>query len=193
MNFLKLSKMKFIKIKPEKLRTAFYHILSTCVLLFACLTLIILQTIFAYCVPKTSELAWPSVLIPFGYIPAALLVLTAISTLIAGLSDSEMWSTMSVVSCVFPLIMTTAVACTTLQQYADRSLYKSSMLIMGIVNIIIAILCLTHSILLCIDIRDYFPKQRQSVEKPEENEVNNKPKLNVNDALNTEMANHQGD
>ncbi|VDQ14593.1 unnamed protein product [Trichobilharzia regenti] len=183
--------MKFIKIKPEKLRTAFYHILSTCVLLFACLTLIILQTIFAYCVPKSSDIAWPSVLIPFGYIPAALLVLTAASTLFAGLTDSEICSTMSVVSCVFPLIMTTAVACTTLQQYVDRSLYKTSMLIMGIVNIIIAVLCLTHSILLCIDIRDCLPKI--NVEKPEENEVNNKTKLNVNDALHTEITTHEGD
>ncbi|CAH8459989.1 unnamed protein product [Heterobilharzia americana] len=125
-------------------------------------------------------MAWPSVLIPFGYIPAGLLILTAASTLIAGLSDSDIWDTVSVVSCIFPLIMTVAIACTTIQQYVDKSIPKTSMLVMGIINVIIAFLCLIHSILLCIDLRFCFMKETLD---PLPEIQPNIPKLTLNDAL----------
>ncbi|VDP48760.1 unnamed protein product [Schistosoma curassoni] len=145
--------MELTRKKYEVISAAMYHIVAFCVLICASLILIIIQTLFSYCVSAESDLAWPSVLIPFAYIAAFLLILTAGATLTAGLADSDEWDTASVVSCIFPLIVTTAIACTTIQQYVDGSLPKSSMLIMGIINSIIAFLCFIHGILLCADFR----------------------------------------
>ncbi|CAH8473474.1 unnamed protein product [Schistosoma mattheei] len=109
--------MELTRKKYEVISAAMYHIVAFCVLICASLILIIIQTVFSYCVSAESDLAWPSVLIPFAYIAAFLLILTAGATLTAGLADSDEWDTASVVSCIFPLIVTTAIACTTIQQF----------------------------------------------------------------------------
>uniref|UniRef100_A0A3Q0KJ81 Transmembrane protein n=1 Tax=Schistosoma mansoni TaxID=6183 RepID=A0A3Q0KJ81_SCHMA len=145
--------MELCQKRYEVISAAMYHIVAFCVLMCASLILIIIQTVFSYCVSAESDLSWPSVLIPFAYIAAFLLILTAGATLTAGLANSDEWDTASVVSCIFPLIVTTAIACTTIQQYVDGSLPKSSMLIMGIINSMIALLCFIHGILLCADFR----------------------------------------
>ncbi|TNN20473.1 hypothetical protein EWB00_003911 [Schistosoma japonicum] len=143
--------MEITRSKYEVINAALYHVVSFCVLISASFLLILFQTIFSYFVASESDLAWPSVLIPFGYIAAFLVVLTAGATLTAGLVNSDVWDTAAIVSCIFPLIVTIASACTTIQQYVDGSLHKLSMLIMGIVNTVIAFLCLIHSILLCAE------------------------------------------
>ncbi|KAH9596269.1 hypothetical protein MS3_00002000 [Schistosoma haematobium] len=132
------------------IKMALYHILSSCLIIFTSLTLIILQTVFSYYIPVGSDMAWPSVLIPFGYIPASLLFLTAGATLATGLTNSELWQATSVVCCILPLITTIAIACTTLQQYMDTFPKNSSILIMGVISCLTSLLCFIHAILICV-------------------------------------------
>ncbi|CAH8482072.1 unnamed protein product [Schistosoma haematobium] len=105
-----------------------------------------MKTIFSI----RSDMAWPSVLIPFGYIPASLLFLTAGATLATGLTNSELWQATSVVCCILPLITTIAIACTTLQQYMDTFPKNSSILIMGVISCLTSLLCFIHAILICV-------------------------------------------
>ncbi|CAH8443624.1 unnamed protein product [Schistosoma bovis] len=107
-------------------------------------------TVFSYYIPVGSDMAWPSVLIPFGYIPASLLFLTAGATLATGLTNSELWQATSVVCCILPLITTIAIACTTLQQYMDTFPKNSSILIMGVISCLTSLLCFIHAILICV-------------------------------------------
>ncbi|VDP48759.1 unnamed protein product [Schistosoma curassoni] len=108
------------------------------------------KTVFSYYIPVGSDMAWPSVLIPFGYIPASLLFLTAGATLATGLTNSELWQATSVVCCILPLITTIAIACTTLQQYMDTFPKNSSILIMGVISCLTSLLCFIHAILICV-------------------------------------------
>lgn len=140
----------------ELIKRALYHILSSCLIIFTSITLIILQTVFLYYIPVGSDMAWPSVLIPFGYIPAGLLFLTAGATLAAGLTNSELWQATSVVCCILPLITTIAIACTTLQQYVDTFPKNSSILIMGVISCLTSLLCFIHAILICVS-QYFFP------------------------------------
>ncbi|CAH8461414.1 unnamed protein product [Schistosoma turkestanicum] len=136
--------------KCEPTEGVFFYILFSCLIICASLTLAILQTIFSYCVPIESDMAWPSNLIPFGYIPAGLLVLTAGANLATRLTNSEIWQATSVVCSILPSITTIAIACTTLKQYVDNSMSESSILIMGVISCLITVLCFINAIFICI-------------------------------------------
>ncbi|TNN20475.1 hypothetical protein EWB00_003912 [Schistosoma japonicum] len=142
--------MEHLRTKCGSISSSWYHIVSFCFIIIESLILIIIQTVFSYCVPPESDLAWPSALIPFGYIPGSLLIITAGTTIAGGLTNSELWQATGVVFCILPFLICIAIACTTLQQYADQFPSNTSLLIMGVINCLNALFCLIHAILICV-------------------------------------------